>query len=140
MEGADVAAGKDRACRWDNRRLRLAGRRLLDGVIDIYMPEFQILGERTGPALLRRPGLPGNRARRFQSRTAVAAPDATWRHSKRGLLLRHLVMPGPGEAAGTGGHHGVGGARAGRDTHVNLMAQHRRAGRVRHGEFPKSTP
>jgi putative pyruvate formate lyase activating enzyme len=55
--------------------------------------------------------------------------------AQRGLLLRHLVMPG-----------GVTNIEAimawvarelSHDTYVNLMAQYHPAGRVRSGEFPE---
>ena len=53
----------------------------------------------------------------------------------RGLLLRHLVMPGA--VAGTEAIMDWVARELGCDTYINLMSQYHPAGRVRRGEFPE---
>ncbi len=55
--------------------------------------------------------------------------------AQRGLLLRHLVMPGG--VANTAAIMEWVARELGPDTYVNVMAQYHPAGRVRRGEFPE---
>jgi putative pyruvate formate lyase activating enzyme len=104
--------------------------RLLDGLVDIYMPDFKLWSEAVGERYLH--------ARDYaeRARAAIAemhrqvgdlhfTPDGV---ACRGVLVRHLVMPGLLEES-----------RAifrwlaetlSRDTYVNIMGQYRPANRV----------
>jgi putative pyruvate formate lyase activating enzyme len=125
----DRAAGKGlrlplvyNTCGWE--RLEVLER--LDGVVDIYLPDFKYAdptmaaryssGAETYPELTRRALLEMHR----QVGVARPGPDGLM---YRGLMIRHLVMP-----------NDVGGTREvvewiarhlPRDTYVNLMSQYR---------------
>ncbi len=112
--------------------------RLLDGVVSIYMPDFKLFSEAACRRYLRRADY-----------AAVARATITEMHRQvgplifddrglavRGLLLRHLVMPGL--LAETEAILRWVAAELGPDTYVNLMAQYRPAARVAAGgEFPE---
>lgn len=70
--------------------------RLLDGIIDIYMPDFKFWAPSTAKALAHAPDYP-ERAREAISEMHRQMGDLVMDdqgHAMRGLLLRHLVMPG----------------------------------------------
>jgi putative pyruvate formate lyase activating enzyme len=76
--------------------------RLLDGVVDIYMPDFKFWTAATGALYAGAKDYP-DRAKKAieemyrQVRNLAIGPDGL---AKRGLLVRHLVMPGlPEETA-----------------------------------------
>ena len=108
--------------------------RLLDGIVDIYMPDFKYWREDTAQHYLKSPRYP---------ETARAAIAEMHRQvgvlqiddsglATRGVLVRHLVMPG-----------GADETRAimrfladlSPDTYVNIMAQYRPSGRVDGGKY-----
>lgn len=104
--------------------------KLLDGLVDVYMPDFKFWEPATASALCRASDYPE------RARAAIAemhrqvgdlrfGPDGLVR---RGVLVRHLVMPGQsGEAAAILGWLAT---EVSNDTYVNVMAQYRPAGRV----------
>jgi len=108
----------------------LATLRLLDGVIDIYMPDMKYADEAVGLALS---GVPDyvrrNRVAVREMHRQVGDLELDQRGvARRGLLVRHLVLPGG--LAGT-----VEVARflvqeVSRDTYLNVMDQYRPAHRV----------
>jgi putative pyruvate formate lyase activating enzyme len=103
----------------------LASLRLLDGLVDVYMPDFKFWERESARRLCKAKDYPD------RAREAIAemhrqvgdlrfGPDGL---ARRGLLVRHLVMPG-----------GVGEAAAiarwlaeeiSPDTYLNLMGQYR---------------
>jgi putative pyruvate formate lyase activating enzyme len=114
---------------------RLETLTLLDGIVDIYMPDFKYAdagmadryssGARSYPAVTREALLEMHR------QVGVARPAADGL-IRRGLIIRHLVMP-----------NDVGGTRQviewiashlPKDTYLNLMSQYRPAFRAH--EFP----
>ena len=126
---SDLAAGKGlrlplvyNTCGWE----RVEILKKLDGVVDIYLPDFKYAGGRmaakyssgaeTYPELTKRALLEMHR----QVGTAKPARDGLM---YRGLMIRHLVMP-----------NGVGGTRGviewiaenlPKDTYLNIMSQYR---------------
>ena len=129
VQALDLAAGKGlrlplvyNTCGWE--RLEILER--LDGVVDIYLPDFKYAdgamadryssGAETYPELTRRALLEMHR------QVGVARPAADGL-MYRGLMIRHLVMP-----------NDVGGTRQvvewiaehlPKDTYVNPMSQYR---------------
>ena len=102
--------------------------RLLDGVFDIYMPDFKFWDDR---AALRFCEAPGYR------KAAMTALKEMHRQvgdlvvdengiAIRGLLVRHLVMPG--NIAGTDGIMEFIGKEISPQTYVNVMDQYRPCG------------
>jgi len=108
---------------------------LMDGVVDIYMPDFKFWDAEMARRYVRAPDYP-EAARRvikaMHAQVGVLTCDETG-IARRGVLLRHLVMPG-----------GVVGTReifewiareVSPDTFINLMGQYRPANRVSRGDF-----
>ncbi|NDY42207.1 radical SAM protein [Dissulfurirhabdus thermomarina] len=104
--------------------------RLLDGVVDIYMPDFKywdaatarrLSGARDYPAAARAAVLEMHR----QVGDLEIGPD---RVARRGLLVRHLVLPGG--LAGTREVLAFLAREVSPATWVNLMGQYRPCGRA----------
>lgn len=104
---------------------RVESLRLLDGLVDVYMPDFKFWSPRTAQRLARAADYP-ERAREAiremhrQVGVLKFTPDGL---ACRGVLVRHLVMPGQ-----TGESREVFRWLAGElspDTYVNIMAQYR---------------
>ena len=104
--------------------------RLLDGLVDVYMPDFKFWEPATASALCRAPDYP-ERARAAIAEMHRQVGDlhfGTDGLALRGLLVRHLVMPGQsGEAAAILRWLA---SDVSDDTYVNVMAKYRPAGRV----------
>ena len=110
---------------------------LLDGVVDVYMPDFKYWTAESSRRYLKAEDYPSAaRAaiRRMHEQVGPLVVDDRGL-ARRGLLVRHLVMPG-----------GLAETRAilewiaqelGPDTYVNLMDQYRPAGRVGPDRFPE---
>jgi putative pyruvate formate lyase activating enzyme len=103
---------------------------LLDGIVDIYMPDFKIWD----PKLARKYLLAGDyprtarqSLREMHRQTGELKMDEDGL-AKRGVLVRHLVMPG--ETAGTREVMRFLAKEISIHTYVNLMAQYRPAGKV----------
>ena len=108
--------------------------RLLDGVIDIYLPDFKYQDATAAVGIL-------GGASDYPSYTAAAIKEMhrqtgllrqTDGIAYRGLLIRHLVMPE--NLAGTGDFARWVASELGKETHVNIMGQYRPMHRAR--EFP----
>ncbi len=104
--------------------------RRLEGVVDIYMPDFKIWDETAAAKYLSARDYPevARQALREMHRQVGELKLDEHGLAQRGVLVRHLVMPE--NAAGTGSvmeflAHGLSA-----DTYVNLMAQYRPSGRV----------
>ncbi len=97
---------------------------LLDGVVDIYLPDMKYSTEGPAVALSSAPGY------RDVNRTAVQEMFRQTGHLEldpdgiaiKGLIMRHLVLPGG--KAGSGETLGWIAENLGRETHVALMNQY----------------
>ena len=70
--------------------------RLLDGLVDIYMPDFKVWNPTTSKRLLKAEDYASHamesiKAMHAQVGDLCFTPDGI---AKKGLLIRHLVMPG----------------------------------------------
>jgi putative pyruvate formate lyase activating enzyme len=104
--------------------------RLLDGVIDIYMPDFKMWDPALSRRYLKAPDYP-DVARQalieMHRQVGVLKLDENGL-AKRGLLVRHLVMPG--QIAGSEEVMRFLAKELSPDTFVNIMAQYHPAGKV----------
>jgi putative pyruvate formate lyase activating enzyme len=102
----------------------LASLRLLDGIVDIYMPDFKFWSPETAKRLAKAPDYPQ------RARAAIAemhrqvgpltfGPDGV---ARRGVLVRHLVMPGQQDESAAIFEWLA--RELSRDTFVNIMAQY----------------
>jgi len=129
VRALDVAAGRGlrlpvvyNTCGWE----RLEVLKLLDGVVDIYLPDFKYWdgknaaryssGAETYPQVTREAILEMHR----QVGVAHPAPDGLMH---RGLMIRHLVMPN--DVGGTREILGWIARSLPKDTYVNVMSQYR---------------
>jgi putative pyruvate formate lyase activating enzyme len=104
--------------------------RLMEGVVDVYMPDFKLWSQPAARRYLRRPEYAevAREAVKEMARQVgplVFDPDGL---ARRGLLLRHLVMPGM--LAETKAILCFVAQELGPDTYVDLMAQYYPAGLV----------
>jgi putative pyruvate formate lyase activating enzyme len=99
--------------------------RLLDGVVDIYMPDFKFWDPKVAQAACSAPDYPeiartGISEMHRQVGDIVIGEDGV---ARRGLLLRHLVLPNA--MAGTREVMRFVARELSRDTYVNIMNQYR---------------
>lgn len=127
---------------------RSAALKLLEGVVDIYMPDFKFWDPRVARELCSAPDYP-ERARQalreMHRQVGDLELDAAG-VAVRGLLVRHLVMPDG--LAGTASVMGFLANEISRNTYVNVMDQyhpcgqahgHRHLGRrITSGEFEEA--
>jgi putative pyruvate formate lyase activating enzyme len=99
--------------------------RLLDGIVDIYMPDFKIWNPALALRYLKAKDYP-EAARQalieMHRQVGVLRFDENG-IAKRGVLVRHLVMPE--DVAGTGEILTFLATELATDTYVNIMAQYR---------------
>jgi putative pyruvate formate lyase activating enzyme len=109
--------------------------RLLNGVVDVYMPDFKIWDADLARRYLKAPNYPevARRAIKAMHEQVGTLSFDEKGLALRGVLLRHLVMPG-----------GIAGTREimrwialelGPDTFVNLMGQYYPCGKVSNKEY-----
>jgi putative pyruvate formate lyase activating enzyme len=110
---------------------------LMNGLVDIYMPDFKYWSGESSRRYLKAEAYPDVARRTIKAMFAQVGPlqlDETGL-ARRGLLIRHLVMPG-----------GLDETRAilewistelGRAAYVNLMNQYYPAGRVGGDSYPE---
>ncbi len=109
---------------------RVSALRLLEGIVDIYMPDFKFWESRVAEALCGASDYP-ERARRAlvemhrQVGELQIDPSGV---AVRGVLLRHLVMPGG--LSGTPSILHFISTRVSPNTYVNLMDQYRPCGQA----------
>ncbi len=108
---------------------------LLDGIVDIYMPDFKFWD----PALSLRyvkardyPDVARRNIREMHRQVGVLKVDKQGL-AKRGVLVRHLVMPG--SIAGAESIMRFLADEVSLDTYVNVMDQYYPAGRVAGSQF-----
>ena len=109
--------------------------KLLDGVVDIYMPDFKFWDPASARKYLLAEDYPAaarEAIREMHRQTGDLKMDEDGL-ARRGVLVRHLVLPGG--AAGTRGIVNFLAREISIHTYVNLMAQYRPAGKVGAGSF-----
>ena len=110
---------------------RVPALRLLDGVVDIYMPDFKFWEAQVAEELCAAPDYP-ERARLALREMHRQAGDLHMDASgvaERGLLVRHLVMPNG--LAGTASVMAFIAGEISRNTYVNIMDQYHACGQAR---------
>ena len=108
---------------------------LMDGVVDIYMPDFKYWDRENARKYSRAPDYP-EVARRTIKEMFRQVGDLVMNArgvAQRGLLIRHLVMPD--NIAGTGDVMRWIATELSPTTYVNLMPQYYPAGKVSRTEF-----
>ncbi len=107
---------------------------LLDGLVDIYMPDFKYWDAEMARKYSRAPDYPevARRAIKEMYRQVGNLVIEDNGLARRGLLIRHLVMPG--EVAGTRAVMQWIADELSPETYVNLMAQYHPAGKVSRSE------
>jgi len=98
---------------------------LLDGVVDIYMPDFKFWNEEPARVTCGAPDYPevARTALRAMHRQVGDLEMDAQGLAVRGLLVRHLVMPG--DVAGTAQIMQFVSSEISANTYVNVMAQYR---------------
>jgi len=103
----------------------LASLELLDGLVDIYMPDFKVWTQKSSRRFLKADDYAAAaresvRAMHAQVGDLCFTPDGI---AKKGLLVRHLVMPGQEDEAAEIVKFIA--ENVSRDTFVNIMEQYR---------------
>jgi putative pyruvate formate lyase activating enzyme len=109
--------------------------RKLEGVVDIYMPDVKYLDPEAAARYCDAPDYPEVVRAALAEMSRQVGPLSLDRHgiARRGLLVRHLVMPG--ETSTTRQVIDFLADGIGKDTYLNLMNQYRPCGRAL--EFPE---
>jgi putative pyruvate formate lyase activating enzyme len=111
---------------------------LLDGVVDIYMPDFKFWEPDTAQRLAHASDYPevARAAIKEMHRQVGALQLDENGLARRGVLVRHLVMPG--DLAGTREIAGWLAKELSPDTYINVMDQYHPAGdALRHGDIAR---
>lgn len=111
--------------------------RLLDGIVDIYMPDFKFWDPQLSLRYLKAKDYPEAARQAFREmhrQVGVLKMDEQG-IAKRGVLVRHLVMPG--DVAGTGEIMRFLAEELSPDTFVNMMGQYRPAHKVGGDKYPE---
>lgn len=111
--------------------------RLLDGVVDIYMPDFKLWHRERARRYLKAPDYPHTARLALREMHRQVGPLRLDEHglAKRGLLVRHLVMPGLLDE--TEAILRFLAQEISPHTFVNLMAQYYPAGQVGPHRYPE---
>jgi putative pyruvate formate lyase activating enzyme len=110
----------------------------MDGIVDVYMPDFKLWSQEPARRYLQRREYPevAREAIREMSRQVGPLRLDGRGLARRGLLVRHLVMPGMIEE--TKAILRFLAEEIGPGTYVNVMAQYHPAGRVGEaGRYPE---
>lgn len=110
---------------------------LMDGVVDIYMPDFKFWGPESARRYAKAPDYPEAARRAIKEMHRQVGPLVVDEQgvALRGVLLRHLIMPGG--VAGTPQIMNWISRELGPETYVNLMAQYHPACRVTETQYPE---
>ena len=110
---------------------------LLEGVVDVYMPDLKLWSSEAARRYLRRPDYPEVARRTVAEMHRQVGPLVLDQRglAARGVLLRHLVMPGMLDE--TEAILRWIAEELGPDTYLNLMGQYRPEGLVRDGAYPE---
>ena len=108
---------------------------LMDGVVDIYMPDFKIWDSELSLRYLKARDYPEAARRVIKEMHRQVGVLKLDEHglAKRGLLVRHLVMPE--QIAGTEAIARFLAEALSPDTYINVMAQYHPAGKVNAGKY-----
>ena len=108
---------------------------LLDGIVDIYMPDFKYWDSEMARKYSKAPDYPEVARRTVKEMHRQVGDLVMDEHglAKRGLLIRHLVMPG--DIAGTHEVMRWIARELSPTTYVNVMAQYYPAGKVSRSEY-----
>lgn len=108
---------------------------LLEGIVDIYMPDFKIWDESKSLRLLKAKDYPSAARAALKEMHRQVGPLKMDENglAKRGVLVRHLVMPG--DTAGTAAIMRFLADELSQDTYVNIMAQYHPANKVRSNRY-----
>lgn len=111
--------------------------RLMDGIVDIYMPDFKFWHPEAAKRYVKAKDYPEAARTAIKEMHRQVGPLRFDRHglAKRGVLVRHLVMPGG--IAGTREIMHFLATELSPDTYVNIMAQYRPAGKVNAESYPE---
>jgi putative pyruvate formate lyase activating enzyme len=104
--------------------------RLLEGIVDVYMPDFKLWTSEAARRYLKRadyPDVARETIVEMNRQVGALVLDGNGL-ARRGLILRHLVMPGLFEDTEAILHFVA--EELGTDTYVNLMAQYYVSGKV----------
>jgi len=98
---------------------------LLDGVVDIYMPDIKYADERIAKKYSKIPNYPAVNQQAVKEMHRQVGDLTLDKHgiAQRGLLVRHLVMPN--ELAGTAAVARFLARDVSADTYINVMGQYR---------------
>jgi putative pyruvate formate lyase activating enzyme len=110
---------------------------LLDGIVDIYMPDLKFLSEPASKRYLKAedyPEVATAAIKEMHRQVGFLHIDASGL-ARRGVLIRHLVMPGLQEE--TRGILEWIVRELGTSTYVNVMGQYRPGGKVSPGFCPE---
>lgn len=109
--------------------------RLMDGVVDIYMPDFKFWDPALSLRYLRAKDYPEVARRAIQTmyRQVGDLKFDEYGLAKRGVLVRHLVMPG--RIAGTEAILRFLSEEVSPHTYVNVMAQYHPDGKVNADQY-----
>jgi putative pyruvate formate lyase activating enzyme len=110
---------------------------LMDGIVDVYMPDFKFWDAGQARRYAKARDYPETARLAIREMHRQVGPLVMDEHgvALRGVLLRHLVMPGG--VAGTPEIMQWISRELGADTYVNLMAQYHPVGRVSETEYPE---
>jgi putative pyruvate formate lyase activating enzyme len=110
---------------------------LMDGIVDIYMPDFKFWGSESARRYAKAPDYPETARRAIKEMHRQVGPLVADEQgvALRGVLLRHLIMPGG--VAGTPEIMNWIRGELGPETYVNLMAQYHPACRVTEKQYPE---
>jgi putative pyruvate formate lyase activating enzyme len=108
---------------------------LMDGVVDIYMPDFKIWDSELSLRYLKARDYPEAARRAIKEMHRQVGVLKLDEHglAKRGLLVRHLVLPE--QVAGTEAIARFLAEDLSPDTYINVMAQYHPAGKVYAGKY-----
>lgn len=104
--------------------------RELEGLIDVYMPDVKFLSTEAADRYCEAPDYPDAVRSAVREMARQVGPLILDRHgiARKGLLVRHLVMPA--DASTTRGVMDFLAGEIGTDTYLNLMDQYRPCGRA----------
>ncbi len=111
--------------------------RLLDGIVDIYMPDFKFWTRERARRYLKAPDYPevARKTIKEMHRQVGVLKMNEQGLARRGVLLRHLVMPGMLDE--TRAILKWVAEELSRDTYVNIMAQYRPEYQVSEEKYPE---
>jgi len=111
--------------------------KLLDGIVDIYMPDFKFWDPEIAHRYVKAKDYPEAARQAIKEMHRQVGNLLLDEHglAKRGLLIRHLIMPGG--LAGTREIMRFLAQEISPHTYVNIMAQYRPAGKVSSKEYPE---